>query len=486
MGMIIDPYRFVAAEPASPDPFWADVVLLTNFGEVDNATAFTDDSLVGHALSTETLGASNAVADTAITKFETCSLLLDGTEDRVTVPNNPYLYLSGDFTVEGWVYLTSAAAEDYFFSKTNNGSQEELRFYLNASSEIVLAASSDGTNVTTIVSGAHGISATTWAHIVFERSGNVWRVYVNGSMIAKATNAFTIFNGSADVDIGTYASSQGGFAGNIEGVRVTNGSARYDSDGGYTVPTAAWPRIAPEATPQPTFSNVAFLLRSPTSNGSQSFVDSSSNGYAISKTTSAGWGPRARDNRFKYGPASLDGSSASYSSGRRFWLTSNLSIGMHLGSGNFTLETWAAFASISGTQYLFGRWNTTIGNRSFVVRYTGGNLELALSADGTTETIKIQYAWSPTLNQFYHIAFDFDGTTYRLYIDGVPVATATGAVTLANPTTTTMPFAGMCRASSGSTFDYFDGWMQDIRISKEAIYATDVGFTPPTELLPTS
>lgn len=236
-----------------------------------------------------------------------------------------------------------------------------------------------------------------------------------------------------------------------------------------------------------TWANVAFLMRPDLeANASTDYQDSGPSAFSVTKTTSAGWGPRTATATKKYNDTSLNGTAASYSNGRRFWLTSNLSgTGLDLGTSDWTMSAWVNFASTASTMWLWGRWNASAGNRSYAVRRTSaGDLELLLSADGSATITKIQYAWTPTTSQWYHLAFDYDGTTYRAYIDGVMVASATGSVTLSDSTTTTLPFAGMCLATNSGTSDYFDGHMEDLLICRQALYATDTSFTLPTEPTP--
>jgi hypothetical protein len=232
------------------------------------------------------------------------------------------------------------------------------------------------------------------------------------------------------------------------------------------------------------WSDVAFQFEMPTTSGSQSFTDASTNGFTISKTTSLGWGPRVSTSKFAVGAESADGSLASYGSGRRLWISQNVQA-MHL-PGAFTIEGWVAFESLAGTQCLVARWNSTTGNRSWLVEYDTGNLELALSADGSTTITKMSYAWTPTLNTFYHWAFVFDGVNdYSLYTGvlgggtGSRVATASGAVTLANPSTATAAFSMFSRFSSGTSADPMFGWQDETRVVKAALYSGTT-YTIPT------
>ena len=59
---------------------------------------------------------NNPVTDTAIKKFGSSSLQLDGNEDYIGLTsNNDFGFGTGDYTVEGWFYFNSVAATQYLF-----------------------------------------------------------------------------------------------------------------------------------------------------------------------------------------------------------------------------------------------------------------------------------------------------------------------------------------------------------------------------------
>lgn len=151
----------------------------------------------------------------------------------------------------------------------------------------------------------------------------------------------------------------------------------------------------------------------------------------------------------------------------------------HFGSGDWTVEGWFRFNTNNAQfKYLVGQWNPpNAGNlRSWAIDHDNVNpetMELRLSVDGTANTLKIDATWAVTLATWYHIAADWDGTTYRLYVDGVVLGTATTGITLFDST-------GVMAIGS-----QFDGWVDDVRITKGvARYAG--AFTPPAGPFPNS
>ena len=86
------------------------------------------------------------------------------------------------------------------------------------------------------------VSADTWYHVAVTRSGNTWKLFLNGTAEDTITNSGSITSANGDrFVIGALAG--GNFSGDlymdgyIEDVRVTIGHARYTSN--FTAPTSA-------------------------------------------------------------------------------------------------------------------------------------------------------------------------------------------------------------------------------------------------------
>ena len=87
------------------------------------------------------------------------------------------------------------------------------------------------------------VSADTWYHVAVTRSGNTWRLFLNGTVEDTITNSTNIVDGGADgLIVGALAGGISGgpysyMDGYIDDVRVTVGHARYTSN--FTAPTSA-------------------------------------------------------------------------------------------------------------------------------------------------------------------------------------------------------------------------------------------------------
>ena len=99
---------------------------------------------------------------------------------------------------------------------------------------------------------------------------------------------------------------------------------------------------------------------------------------------------------------------------------------------NYTLEAWVNIQAlpVGSDSYTFVSKGTLISdgglNRNgYTLLYgdLGGGLAIALGQFSSFDTEVVQHPISLSLNTWYHIAGTYDGTTMRLYLDGVEVAT---------------------------------------------------------------
>ncbi|RWN51376.1 MAG: LamG domain-containing protein [Mesorhizobium sp.] len=228
------------------DPSFANVVLLCGFNGTDGATTAPDESSSAKTLTF----VGNAQIDTAQSKFGGASLLLDGAGDRVTIPDSPDWDLSDansdQYTIEGWVRFNSSVTTGTetivsHFATSGNLSWEFQR--LGAQISLITDSSGSGAQ-TTITTTSAGLVLSTWHHLAVDKdaTGKV-RIYVGGVMKGSATPANSnMFNATTVLAIGSTGGGIRPLNGWIDELRITKGVARYASDGGFTAPTAAYPR----------------------------------------------------------------------------------------------------------------------------------------------------------------------------------------------------------------------------------------------------
>jgi hypothetical protein len=141
------------------------------------------------------------------------------------------------------------------------------------------------------------------------------------------------------------------------------------------------------------------------------------------------------------------------------------------GTGDFTVEFWLYPTSFSGSFQTYVSTRTGTGSGLDVQLSSGTTLMLGNSAGAIISASNVL-----TLNVWQHIAASRSGTTNRLFVNGVIVASGTASD---NFTSTG------CYISSGQGGgnNYAIGYISNVRLLKgTALYTA--AFTPPTQLFP--
>lgn len=173
--------------------------------------------------------------------------------------------------------------------------------------------------------------------------------------------------------------------------------------------------------------------------------------------------------QFKFGASSLvlDGSGD--------YITFPNSTDWAFGIGPFTIEGFFRFtASPSASGCLVAQWPS-----GWAFWFSGGSLSFR-SGLGNDVT---GYSWAPTLNQWYHIAIDRDGSgVARVYVDGVMRSKTTGYTPNLVGSTAVLAVGSLTPGGFGG-YD-INGYVDELRISNVARYGSDAGFTVPTSPYP--
>jgi hypothetical protein len=138
----------------------------------------------------------------------------------------------------------------------------------------------------------------------------------------------------------------------------------------------------------------------------------------------------------------------------------------------FTIEMWT------------NRSGAGTGDRFLISRSNGADFLLRWNASGVLQfymsgSLIASYTWTFTTDTWYHLAVVRNGpTAVTIYINGTSVATGTSA---ANPSSTAPVLIGGYNPTSS---DYFNGYIDDLRITKGVARYTS-NFTAPTTAFPT-
>lgn len=133
-------------------------------------------------------------------------------------------------------------------------------------------------------------------------------------------------------------------------------------------------------------------------------------------------------------------------------------------NSEFSIELWVKPNSIVGNQSIISKRDLNDFSTGYDLKLVNNTLSFNWNNSGT-----ISSPYALETNRWYHTAITYDGTNYRLYIDGIEINTEIGDL----PTTNN--FDCIAGAMSQSTtppyypINYFNGWLDELRIWNTAL-----------------
>ena len=216
------------------------------------------------------------------------------------------------------------------------------------------------------------------------------------------------------------------------------------------------------------FPNVICLLSFDGSNGSTSITDRSNGNHTVTVNSDAKISTAAS----KFGGSSLllDGS------GDRLTINTVADV---MNSNIHTIEFWfnTSSSDYSGDPAFFGFNNSSSSytNSLMLQATTATQLRLYYNPNSSYTYITVG---AINDGEWHHLAVVSDGTDYDLYIDGTRVANNIGAATTIVDSDTFM--IGAEYDSSAALGNYFNGYIDDFRITNGVARYSGASFTPPS------
>jgi len=152
-----------------------------------------------------------------------------------------------------------------------------------------------------------------------------------------------------------------------------------------------------------------------------------------------------------------------------------------VGVGDFTIEMWINFGSVTGARAIVNLHGQTDPGRSFWWgRSASGNMYVYYYYDGSSDGTAFNVSWTPVVDTWYHIALSRDSTNLRLFIDGVQLGSTYDIGTQVIDPSAYPLRIGVVENTGGTLTDYFSGYIDEFRFTKgTARYSGS--FAPPTQ-----
>lgn len=408
----------------------------------------------------------------------------DGSGDVLTVADNAALQLgAGDFSIEFWMWKNSTYSisgsnfQSLVISPTGVANSYEIQTH-GPSNTLALGIAT----VANIVSYAtSNFVPSTFYHMVFTRSGNNFRMFVNGVLVSYATNTinFTSGNGTA---IGGYSASRF-WDGYITDVRIIKGSIPTTYQTSATSPPTSvfTPPTAPITTSSQGASSPALLLNMTNAgildNAMMNDLETVGNAQISTSVKKYGTGSMYFDGT---------GDLLTFPNNTNWQSSVANSQGFNFGTGDFTVECWVyfnattSFITIVGSRNYSNGASSTYGN--WVLRAGTSNLYTSYSNSSTSKTISGTYSWSTGV--WYHVAWVRYNGTVSVYRDGTSIGSVADSTSLTDGQYGITVGGNFDTAGTqGTIYNPLNGYIDDLRITKGVARYT-ANFTAPTAAFP--
>lgn len=356
------------------------------------------------------------------------------------VANADFTLGTGDFTIEYWCFWTGTnvwVTVDFRTSQNQaypalyrDGGTGALTYYVSGANKIV----GSGTTGT--------IYVNVWTHIALVRNSGTTTLYKDGVSVGSFTDSTNYASGYWKWGRNENTWYFDGWASDM---RLVKGTAVYTSN--FTPPTA----------PLTAITNTKLL----TATNRNAIWNTAGHTVRLLKYGNA----TASDTQRKFTT-----SSAMYFDGTGDYLQFD-NTGLHdLTNEIFTIEGWFYWSSLTGEQTLLEKFTGGTGPGYTLYKLNSSNAIGFYS--GATGTFSNSIG-TVTSGQWHHVAITRDaaGTT-RGFLDGS--LNASGTYNVGNNGST-----GLILGSRNGTANYFNGYMQDVRVTKGLARYTSA-FTPPT------
>jgi len=365
------------------------------------------------------------------------SAYFDGTGDYIVTSSNISAIGTNAYTLELWVYITSIP----LFFRITGGSNNQLNI-TNANNTTGQLQYFDGTTYTI---GTAAINS--WNHVLISRTGGNIYTFLNGVLGQTAANTTSI--PAQTFSVGAYTTGADPMTGYVSNVRLINGTGLYTAT--FTPPT----------TPPIAITNTSLLLNFTNSGIYDATAKNNVETISTAQVSSA---------QVKLGSTSLKFNGTSDS----LKIPSNTLLAF--GTGNFTIDFWIYFNVVNVAQVIFDfRPDATDSSLSpCLLLIQPGTINYYLSGASQITTSAL------SANTWYHVALVRSGANNIIYINGTQSgSTYTNSSSLLQSGIV----VGYNRNNGGSSFQYLNGYIDDLRVTK-GIARYTAAFTVPNTAFP--
>ena len=383
------------------------------------------------------------------------SVKLDGSGDYVSAASSAdFGFGTGDFTIEGWYYQTTATNYSILFATGNSSSG--IGSHMRSNGNITITV--PGTTVSHEFTSVYTPTINVWYHVAVVRNGSTITVYLNGESVGSASNSLN-YNSANKINIGMDGnSSSAAFNGYVSDFRVVKGTAVYTS--AFTPPTS----------PLSVVTNTKLLMNPGTSVSIFDAIGGHSFDLSSGITSSTTKKKNAASSLYADGSAPQHG-------GAVFEANSDESDNVDLEDEPFTIECWfwnSAAPSGEKSWFQLGPGDATYSNNitaqfrdnatpgGVFIYFTGGNTSAALTGHDASTMGSSHTGGNLVSTDWTHMVITrnpiFAKTT--LYLNGTATDTSTSTSAVNSNSSLKL---------GGGPYSGWQGYIEDFRISTGSI-----------------
>jgi len=405
--------------------------------EAADGNTVIEDSTSNHSITRYDVAHS-----TTKSKFGNSSLHFDGNDYLQIADHDDFEFGTEDFTVEFWFNADTLGINNpVLISKWESGGTSSFICYYSYSAGKIDFLAKDGATTASLTSTTSP-QVDTWYHIAVVRNGTDLSMYIDGVKESSATlsSSYDITDSSYPVMIGAQNTTPiNYFDGYMEEIRITKGTAVYRKE------------FNPQSAPFPILD-------------STDFIDSSYEDHTLTRV-----GDTVHSTtQSKFSTTSI------YFDGTGDYLSVPDSDSLDFAKTDFTIEAWIYPTSTTGRRTIYSTSGGSGSNPKFVFYIHEGVPTIDMHHLSGGGNVSLVSTGSASINTWSHVVFLRRGSIYTFYINGVAKGTGSDSHDLTFTSTPTLIGYGV-----ESHFGYFEGYMEEVRVSREARYANN--FAVPTE-----
>ena len=377
---------------------------------------------------------------------------------------------TGPFTIQTWIRLKDVGSNSTFFTNAVSVTGKTLQWYLQSASKTISVYGDGSTINSSIIPPINS-----WVHIALVRDATNVYYYQNGVRLwsnAISSNA-TLDNdiGGSGLVIGSYPSGEL-MDGWMADYRISDVPEHtYGNTATFPVPTA--PLYGTDPISGVDGSTVGDVKLHIATGKDLTVMDKSRTVPHINHDGSMQGTSTAQA---KWGTHSII-----FSAGR--YILKNVDYTTGYGDDlydiyspeSFTIEAWIYTNDNGSWQSIYHTGSGAVADASYTALHLNPTGKMSWYRSST----KVMEASGISNNTWHHVAITGDNGTLRLFVDGNLGDSATSASSYYPPTDFDIHIGDRPSGSVNGT-TYFNGYMQDIRITKGLARYTST-FTPPTE-----